>query len=746
MPLAPLGPPPWYIPSPPSRALVAPGPLLRLRPLPSPAFLLTSFPGLRSSPSPRTSSHPYRHGVTEPPTPGRRGERTAAMGAGQHQLSRESAPGGGGGEGGGSESDDASGQATEVRRCTSSQGLRPEPPLDYDTQRPVRGGGRLVAMAESLPPEMLSYILSFLPLSDQKEASLVNRTWYYAAQSALREIDVRYIIPVSSASLTSIKSLSHRRVSCLRLTNVDSSWDASNVLQSISYYLGPHLQNLSLGGGSLTEASFIELITSCPGLQVLDLSGCNSLFMSGMFLDQPETVQQAREALANLRELNLANLRYLADTSFNRLSSCAPKLERLSLARCHITFDPHRSLSAQQDSSATLSFRNILYFLKERATHLVALDLSGTNLSPTALQALGQVVGLHLQELTLRGCRDISNEAVAALCHQQRGLISLDLSGCSELADGALLAVSKGLKRLQYLRMEKLQRLTDAGFSALHGLRELRSLDLAECCLVSGRELSRALEFPKGPPPHLTSLRLAYCSLLKDKSVISLAQELGSSLKVLDLSSCVSLTNSSLIAISANLPQLTVLRLAWCKEITDSGLLGLVDPSEELPPAPLESPRPSLLMLRALQELDLTACSKLTDTSLAKVLKFPRLKQLSLSLLLELTDTGLVAVAKGCPSLEHLALSHCNHLSDRGWAQAANFWRRLQHLNLSSCNQLTEQTLVTIGKACRRLKVLDVSMCQGISMAAVGHFQAQLPHVTCVQSRFVGGADLAMSL
>uniref|UniRef100_A0A4X2LSC8 F-box/LRR-repeat protein 15-like leucin rich repeat domain-containing protein n=1 Tax=Vombatus ursinus TaxID=29139 RepID=A0A4X2LSC8_VOMUR len=191
--------------------------------------------------------------------------------------------------------------------------------------------------------------------------------------------------------------------------------------------------------------------------------------------------------------------------------------------------------------------------------------------------------------------------------------------------------------------MEKLQRLTDAGFAALHGLRELRSLDVAECCLVSGRELAKVLEFPKGPPPHLTSLRLAYCSLLK-------------------------------------------------------------------------------------------------------VLKFPCLKRLSLSLLLELTDTGLVAVARGCPSLEHLALSHCSRLSDRGWDQAVNFWKRLQHLNLSSCNQLTEQTLVSIRKACRQLTVLDVSMCQGISVAAVRHFQAQLPHVTCVQSRFVGGADLAMSL
>lgn len=37
-------------------------------------------------------------------------------------------------------------------------------------------------------PQMLTYILSFLPLSDQKEASLVSRAWYYAAQNALREV------------------------------------------------------------------------------------------------------------------------------------------------------------------------------------------------------------------------------------------------------------------------------------------------------------------------------------------------------------------------------------------------------------------------------------------------------------------------------------------------------------------------------------------------------------------------------
>lgn len=40
----------------------------------------------------------------------------------------------------------------------------------------------------------------------------------------------------------------------------------------------------------------------------------------------------------------------------------------------------------------------------------------------------------------------------------------------------------------------------------------------------------------------------------------------------------------------------------------------------------------------------------------------------------------------------------------------------------------------------------DVAMCPGISMASVRRFQAQLPEVTCVQSRFVGEADLTLTL
>ncbi|CAM4636677.1 unnamed protein product [Caretta caretta] len=639
---------------------------------------------------------------------------------------------------------------------------------------------------QRLPVEVITYILSFLPIADRKEASLVNHTWYFAAQDSLRQENILYNIPATSTSLAAIESLARRRVSCVSLTSLDGSTVSRDVIQAVSCHLGPHLQSLSLRGSSLTETSFLHLLLACPCLSSLDLSGCNSLFMSGTLLSKPETIGQAREALTNLQELNLAGLRYLSDLSFNRLTGCAPRLARLSLARCHLTFefDPYRG-SSNYNSTALLSFRNLLRFLKERASSLRALDLSGTSITLPAMRSLVQVEGLRLQELVLQNCRDLSNEAVSLLCTHQPHLTALDLTGCSELSDRATLAVSAGLRALQSLHLGKLQRLTDGGFLGIAELRSLQNLDLSECSLVSGSELVKVCSSPE-LRPNLASLSFAFCSLLRDSSVLSLARSLSPSLRVLDLSSCVSITNVSIQAISSHLPRLTVLRLAWCKELTDLGLLGAEEPREEcnhrrekdtgpqfsrnfgnmgffLPPLQnleqdpkalsdsswkesQKQPRASLQALQYLQELDLMACSKLTDTSITKVIRFPALRQLSLSLLPEITDASLVAVARGCQSLEQLSMSHCGKLTDKGFMEAAGSLRRLQHFVISGCSQLTCQTLMAISRECRQLKSLDVSMCHGIRMADIELFQVQLPLQTCVQSRFVGGADLSFTL
>ncbi|KAM6430140.1 putative RNA-binding protein EEED8.10 isoform 1-T1 [Liasis olivaceus] len=631
-----------------------------------------------------------------------------------------------------------------------------------------------------LPVEVITYILSFLPISDRKEASLVNRAWYFAAQDSLRQEDVFYNIPATSASLKTIRGLAQRHVCSVKMANLDSSTTSRDVVRYIANYLGPHLRRLCLNGSCLTEASFEELLLACPCLVALDLSSCNSLFMSGTLFSKKETLLQAQKVLANLKELNLSSVRYLSDLTFNRLTSCCPQLAKLVLARCHITFEfDSYDGSRNYNSSALLSFRNLLQFLNQQATCMKSLDLSGTNINSQAMKTLVQVENLQLQELILQACRDLTNEAVGILCQHQPHLTTLDLSGCSELSDRGALAISSRLLALQCLRLGKLPRMTDAGFQGMSHLKHLQSVDVSECSLVSCSALVKAFG-PNAGLPKLKSLNVAFCSLLRDSTVLSLAQALSKNLRVLDLSSCVSLSNRSIQAIASNLLCLTVLRLAWCKELTDWGLLGIEEPREECecarekgagpkfsrnfgnmgfflpPPQDLEPNKlnaqeqgqTSLHALTRLQELDLTACGKLTDMSIAKVISFPELRHLSLSLVPNITDLSLLAIAHNCRSLEHLSLSHCTNLTDRGFAEAAGSLCRLQHLNLSGCNQLTPRTLKSVGQECQLLKCLDVSMCSKISMSDVEHFQSQLPpqSQTSIQSRFVGGADLSISL
>lgn len=102
-----------------------------------------------------------------------------------------------------------------------------------------------------------------------------------------------------------------------------------------------------------------------------------------------------RSALCGLEELDLSDLRYLSDLTFNRLTGCTPRLRRLSLAGCHIAFefDPYRGcpVGAVEDSSALLSLRNLRRLLMEQKSTLVALDLSRTSITPESLRTVAQV-------------------------------------------------------------------------------------------------------------------------------------------------------------------------------------------------------------------------------------------------------------------------------------------------------------------------------------------------------------------
>ncbi|XP_035387977.1 F-box/LRR-repeat protein 2 [Electrophorus electricus] len=641
-----------------------------------------------------------------------------------------------------------------------------------------------------LPLEVISHILSFLHVSDRKEASLVCRSWYEASQDHQFQRNMTFSFPATATSLRFVRGLARRLCRRIAISHLDGSCLSRQLLVEVAIHLGPRLESLALPGSSVTESSLLGLLPHLTSLRKLDLSGLDSIFMSGTFLCQERHRQQVRTGLNNLEELDLSNLRYLSDLTFNRLTGCTPRLRRLALAGCHIAFefDPYRGCAVGQGSSAMLSLRNLLRLLQDQAATLRALDLSSTGITPSSLLCLARVPGLRLEELGLRGCRELTDHSVELLCRHQRGLRCLDLSACTELTSCSVLAVGH-LRELRALSLSQDWRVTDKGLADLAALPALRTLRLAECLHVSGAELVKGLSRPP-PRAQLQTLSLRSCTYLRDATVYSLAQLLGSGLRELDLTSCVCLTDLSVHAIASFLPGLQVLRLAYCKEITDWGLLGLLEPARsdgltrdmsmpedkqpsltrtfgnmgffKPPNMLLEEKRQlvtkedlgafrqqdgtSLLALRGLQELDLSACLKLTDASITQVLRFPTLQTLSLSMLTEMTDEGLASVACHCRCLTSLALSRCARISDKGLEHALLQLPRLQHLQLACCEAITDRCLHLIARYCKRLKTLDISMCKDITATKVDFLQSQLPFLEKVQYQETQASPLDLSV
>lgn len=644
--------------------------------------------------------------------------------------------------------------------------------------------------APGLPVEIVVYILSFLQASDRKEASLVCRSWYNASQDPRFQKNVTFHFPASASSLELVRGLGRKPRCNLIISQLDGFSISRSLLLEVGLCLGPKLESLALPGSSITEASLLALLPRLTSLRRLDLRGLDSLFMSGAFLSREEHRQQVRSALCGLEELDLSDLRYLSDLTFNRLTGCTPHLHRLSLAGCHIAFefDPYRGcpVGAVEDSSALLSLRNLRRLLIEQKSTLIALDLSRTSITPESLRTVAQVQGLILEELVLHGCKELTDYSVEILVKHQPGLLKLDISGCTELTSRSVEAIARGLKSLTHLSLSRDWRITEKGLSDLLLLPSLRSLDLSECLHISGTEMVKCLKGSNAARAHLETLNLKSCTYFRNLAVFSLAQLLGDSLRELDLTSCINVTDLSVCAIATYLQKLVVLRLGWCKEVTDWGLMGMVqttncEPDEETgdkgprftrtfgnmgffkpPRLPFEE-RPklvtqndleqfkqqagvSLLALSRLQELDLSACSKLTDSSITQVVHFPDLHRLSLSMLPEITDASLASLAWHCRSLTSVALSHCPGISDRGVAQAAPYLPRLQHLYLSCCNNITDRSLFLLVQHCKRLRTLDISRCSNISTTTVDLLQSHLPFLENIHYKLIGGADHALTL
>ncbi|XP_059154244.1 F-box and leucine-rich repeat protein 13-like [Physella acuta] len=594
---------------------------------------------------------------------------------------------------------------------------------------------------ECLPSELITHILRFLSFSDRQEASLVCKNWYSASLHPLlqKNVVVKCKPPEKDALPFGLITQ--------RLTHIDfGDW----------------------GTRSISEENLVSLLSKCSSLIVLDLSRCDHLFLSGRLLAGELDRNALKKSLINVRELKLECLRHMTDVTFLRLVSVLPNIQKISLASTQIIFGS-TNYNFDPSSPVMLQFSTILKFVYERSKRIKAIDLGYTNIPNNALDTLAKIDGLVLDEISLKSCQEISDKGLVMFVSKQQSLKILNISDCKEIGKSKSFFsyLAKCLPQLHTLKLRKCPKLGECDIESLGDFKSLSNLDLGEAINLHDKDLIKGL-CSKGP--RLSSLFMPFCPDIHDEFVIQLCNS-NYALIHLDLSSCLKLTDSAVHAITRTLTMLQTLRLPYCREISDVGILGYIPENGIVPKfsfdfdhdgcpctrereskifrkpqglikehrsclakahASLEKGEKMFMLsnLERLQVLDLSSCSRLTDLALAEAVKFKELRSLFLNGLPRVVDKTLAVIAHHNPSLEDVNI-RASKITDTAVGEIINHCPRLKSLDISQCDGITDTCLKIISQKGKRLRHLDVSF-SNLTPQAVADLESRLPNLKVV--------------
>ncbi|KAK4222518.1 SCF E3 ubiquitin ligase complex F-box protein grrA [Podospora fimiseda] len=368
-----------------------------------------------------------------------------------------------------------------------------------------------------------------------------------------------------------------------------------------------------------------------------------------------------------VKRLNLASLHEsVNDGSVVPLAACN-RVERLTLTNC-------KNLT---DSG--------LIPLITNNTHLLALDISNDDqITEASIYAIAEQCK-RLQGLNVTGCGKISNESLINLAKSCRYLKRLKLNDCSQIQDEAVSAFASHCPNIL-------------------------EIDLHQCRLIGNEPVTALLENSQA----LRELRLAHCELIDDSAFLSLSDKTYEHLRILDLTSCVRLTDRAVEKIIDIAPRLRNLVLAKCRNLTDAAVYSISRLGKNLHFLHLghcsnitdDAVKRLVTLCNRIRYIDLGCCTHLTDESVTRLATLPKLKRIGLVKCANITDRSVVALAKANQrsrlrkdqlgkeipgeyysnhhsSLERVHLSYCLNLTLKGIIQLLNCCPRLTHLSLT---------------------------------------------------------------
>lgn len=416
---------------------------------------------------------------------------------------------------------------------------------------------RTVVTIRDLPAEVMMHIFEYLPLlpeassNDLLNCLLVCRNWEMWAAPTLWRSPIIY-------SRTGVQG---RKSSSLSLpwTNPTSAmWPASRLSRNwspaylmaqqpsnqylystsdlrpnglpINFHLPAkyarlvHNLDLSTGVAYVTDLTVREVAFSCPNLRRLNISGCTNVTDRGMaFL--------ARSACARrLTSLNLERCVGITDVGLRELGKTCTELENLNLSGC----------TEIADAGITAIAKGCMRRRRERLG--------------------GKWAGGKLRRIRLTDCKLVTEAGIKELVERcGESLLVLDLARIGRITDEVAQLMTVKCSKLEWLnlaRQSQLQTMLDTA---------AMTVPPSPTSPVAFPDINSQDVFSKIVAP------AEYHQELSDATVELLTSNL-SSLRLLDLSYQIRITNQAVDSISRNCLSLVCLTIVGCRGITADSL------------------------------------------------------------------------------------------------------------------------------------------------------------------------------
>lgn len=345
-----------------------------------------------------------------------------------------------------------------------------------------------------------------------------------------------------------------------------------------------------------------------------------------------------------------------------------------------------------------------LISLVSENSRLLALDVSDDhNITEASINVLAQKCKM-LQGLNISRCTKISNEALSNVAANCRKIKRLKLNYCEQVSDVPIMDFAKNCPNIL-------------------------EIDLQECQKVGNEPITALMQFGRS----LRELRLASCELITDSAFLSLPPtQIYEHLRILDLTSCVQLTDRAVERIIHVAPRLRNLVLAKCRNITDVAVNAISKLGKNLHYVHLghcgqitdEAVKTLVKCCARIRYIDLGCCTRLTDASVCLLATLPKLRRIGLVKCNLITDDSVYALSQAFRRLPdpryparfdpaHVATGVYPARNDPTYVAAGVFHSSspssLERVHLSYCTKLTLKSIIVLLNNCPRLTHLSLT-------------------------------------